>query len=59
MISAVVIALVLMLAVSRILIEGEYGKLETRDVDQNTSRAVDAVNNRVDQLAIKAVDWAS
>lgn len=44
---------------SRFLIQGEVSKIETDRVKTNTARAVDALNNRVDDLAVKNADWAN
>lgn len=41
------------------VINRAFTTIEVRDVHQNTGRAVDALNSRVDLLQFKATDWAS
>lgn len=41
------------------LVQSQYIDLEADNVKKDTSRGVDALNNKVDQLAIKTPDWSS
>jgi len=41
------------------IVQSQYIKLESNDVKQDTGRAVDALNNRVAQLAQKIPDWST
>lgn len=41
------------------LVQGEYIRIEASNVRNDTARAVDAVGNRIDQLALKIPDWSS
>src|SRR5476651_1117555 len=40
-------------------ISNAFSQLETREITQNSARAVDALTNRIDQLVFKATDWSS
>lgn len=54
-----VLSSTLLYAASALLVQSQFGKIETNDTQQNTARAVDALNNRVDDLAVKSSDWAN
>ncbi|MEK7594849.1 MAG: CHASE4 domain-containing protein, partial [Patescibacteria group bacterium] len=41
------------------LVQSQYIDLEAENVKKDTSRGVAALNNKVDQLALKTPDWAS
>src|SRR4051812_44465086 len=41
------------------VINKAFDKIEARSVQTNTARAVDELNNSIDQLLVKASDWAS
>lgn len=41
------------------LVQSEYIKLEAENVQEDTARTVDALNNRVSQLDLKIPDWSS
>ncbi|MEK7059593.1 MAG: CHASE4 domain-containing protein, partial [Patescibacteria group bacterium] len=39
------------------IVQSQYINIESANVEKDTSRAVDALNNSIDQLALKAPDW--
>ena len=41
------------------LIKSQYIKIENENVEKDTNRAANAINDRVDQLAHKVPDWSS
>lgn len=41
------------------LIKSQYIKIENENVEKDTNRAVNAINDRIDQLAHKIPDWSS
>lgn len=41
------------------LVQSKYVGLEADNIKKDTSRAVNALRNRIDQLALKTPDWAS
>lgn len=42
-----------------LLVQAEYVRIEANSTKKDTARAVDAVHNRIDQLALKIPDWSS
>ncbi len=47
------------IAATLTLVQGEYAKIEADNVSKDADRAVDAIGNRIDQLALKIADWSS
>ena len=42
-----------------VLVQGDYVRIEAENIKKDTARAVDAVGNRIDQLALKIPDWSA
>lgn len=44
---------------STLLVQAQFSKIEMKDTQKQTAVAVDALNNRINQLAVKNSDWSS
>jgi len=57
--AVVVLAMALMYWVSATLIQGQFFKIEDSQVQSNSGRALDALDNEENELEVKATDWSN
>src|SRR4051812_7005251 len=56
-ITSIILFLILMIISFNILLNG-FNKIEDKDVKENTSRATDSLNTKIDEIATKLYDWS-